>query len=254
MNALIIEDEQLAADRLTALIAEIDEDIKVVEQFDTVRDTVAYLQKNQSDIDILFCDVQLADGLSFNIFEQVEVSVPIVFTTAYDEYSLRAFKVNSVDYLLKPIRYEELERALKKYNSVHVQPKVVLDAKLLKRYFQTGSQYKERFLAKAGNKYHNKSVDEVTYFSSENRIVYLHDNQTNKKFITDFTLDELMKDHLNPDKFFRISRQFIVNIDAIEIIKLYFGQRLSLLLRNAQLDELIVSREKVLPFKDWFNG
>lgn len=253
MNALIIEDEQLAADRLSSLISKSQKDIKVLGQFDTVRDTVDYLSNHQDNIDILFCDVQLADGLSFNIFEQVNVNVPVVFTTAYDEYSLRAFKVNSVDYLLKPVRHEELEQALEKYEVVHGKREVVLDPSALKRFFEPDSRYKERFLVKAGNKYYNKPVDEITYFSTDNKIVYLHDNQSSKKYITDYTLEELAKSHLDPNKFFRISRKFIISINAIDVINPYLNQRLILQLRNGQDDDLVVSREKVALFKEWFD-
>ncbi len=253
MNALIIEDEQLAAERLSSLIAQSDRDINVLGQFDTVRDTVDYLSENQDNVDILFCDIQLADGLSFNIFEKVDVNVPVVFTTAYDEYSLRAFKVNSIDYLLKPIRYEELEQALNKYQHIYSKKQFVLDSAMLKSYFEGGQKYKERFLVKSGNKYYNKPINEITYFSSDNKIVYLHDKLSNRKYITDFTLEELAKNHLDPNLFFRISRKFIVNIDAIEVINPYLNQRLILQLRNGQNDDLIVSREKVVTFKEWFD-
>lgn len=253
MNALIIEDEQLAADRLSDLISRSDRDIHVLGQFDTVRDTVDYLKKNQGNIDILFCDIQLADGLSFNIFEKIKINVPVVFTTAYDEYSLRAFKVNSVDYLLKPIRYEELEQALDKYQSIYSKQQFVLDSATLRSYFEPGAKYKERFLVKSGNKYYNKPVKEITYFSSDNKIVYLHDTQSGRKYITDFTLEELTKKYLDPRLFFRISRQFIVNINAIDVINTFLNQRLILQLRNGQTDELIVSREKVVSFKEWFD-
>ncbi|MEL7002327.1 MAG: LytTR family DNA-binding domain-containing protein, partial [Bacteroidota bacterium] len=226
MNALIIEDEQLAADRLSQLISKSNRDIQVIGQFDTVRDTVDYLQDNQAKIDILFCDIQLADGLSFNIFEKIKVDVPVVFTTAYDEYSLRAFKVNSVDYLLKPVRYEELEQALDKYQSIYSKQKFVLDPSALKSYFEPGNKFKERFLVKAGNKYYNKLVNDITYFSSEDKIVYLHDGGSSKKYIADFTLEELTKKHLDPHLFFRISRKFIVNINAIDVINPYLNQRL----------------------------
>ncbi|MEL7148624.1 MAG: LytTR family DNA-binding domain-containing protein [Bacteroidota bacterium] len=252
MNALVIEDEQLAAERLISLIDQSDEDIQVLEQFDTVRDTVEYLMENQQNVDILFCDIQLADGLSFSIFEKIKVDTPVVFTTAFDEYSLRAFKVNSVDYLLKPVKQQELNEALIKYQSIY-RERVAIDLSQLSQYFNQPAHYKERFLVKSGNKYYNKSVDEVTYFSLDNKIVYLHDTDTSKKYMTEFTLEELVKNHLDPKRFFRINRQFIVSIDAIAMMKPYPNQRLILQLKDGQLDELVLSREKVSSFKEWFS-
>ena len=250
MNALIIEDEQLAAERLSNLIMKTG-DIDVVGQFDTIKDTVAYLKKNKETVDILFCDVQLADGLSFNIFDKVEINMPVVFTTAYDEYSLKAFEVNSLDYLLKPIRYEDLRKAISKYESIYQERHFKVDAEMLRNLFKQ-RQFRERFLVKLGSRFYNKPVEEVSYFSSENRIVYLHDGQAGRKFVTDFTLDELMREHLDPQQFFRISRQFIVKIHAIETMKTFSNQRLILQLKSGQIHELIVSREKVPSFKEWF--
>ena len=252
MNALVIEDEQLAAERLISLIDQSGEDIQVLEQFDTVRDTVDYLTQHQQNIDILFCDIQLADGLSFSIFEKIKVNTPVVFTTAFDEYSLKAFKVNSVDYLLKPIKQQDLNEALTKYQSIY-RDKLEIDLSQLSQFFNQPVSYKERFLVKSGNKYYNKAVEEVTYFSLDNKIVYLHDRETSKKYMTEFTLEELIKNHLDPKQFFRINRQFIVSIDAIAMMKPYPNQRLILQLKHGQLDELVLSREKVSSFKEWFS-
>ena len=252
MKALIIEDEQLAADRLTEMVQKLGRDLEVVGQFDTVKETVAFLEANPDEVDILFCDIQLADGLSFNIFEKVEVHQPVVFTTAYDEYALRAFKINSLDYLLKPVRQQELTKALDKYQNIYDRRLSNIDLSQLKALF-TKKRYKERFLVRLGKKFFNKDISEVTYFSSESKIVYLHDQQPGKKYMTDFTLDELMKLYLDGDRFFRINRQFIVHIDAIEMMKPYSNQRLILQLKMGQIHELVVSREKVSAFKEWFN-
>ncbi|MEL6561609.1 MAG: LytTR family DNA-binding domain-containing protein [Bacteroidota bacterium] len=252
MNALIIEDEQLAADRLIAMIEKSGQQINILDQFDTVRDTVDYLQNKQEEVDILFCDIQLADGLSFSIFEKINVKTPVVFTTAYDEYSLKAFKVNSIDYLLKPVQQDELNDALDKYQSLYSDRSNSIDFSKLKELFEHKKQYKERFLVKSGSKYYNKPVAEITYFSSDNKIVYLHDGESSKKYMTDYTLDELMKNHLDDKRFFRINRQFIVHINAITLMKPYTNQRLILQLSSGQVDELIVSREKVANFKEWF--
>ncbi len=252
MKAIIVEDEQLAADRLNSLVSQADESIEVIAQFDTVRETVSFLESNGGEVDLLFCDIQLADGLSFNIFDKVTFDAPVIFTTAYDEYTLKAFKVNSLDYLLKPVRLEDLDQAIKKYKNILKQRNFVIDTERLKQYLESPRKYRERFLVRNGTKFFNKAVGDITYFSTENRIVYLHDEQPGKKYITEFTLDELMRDLLDPDQFFRINRQMIVNIEAIELMKAYSNQRLILQLQSGQIDELIVSREKVQEFKKWF--
>lgn len=250
MKAVIVEDEQLAADRLANLIKQT-ASIDVVGQFDTVRDTVSFFEKQENQIDLMFCDIQLADGLSFKIFEKIDVNIPVIFTTAYDEYSLQAFKVNSLDYLLKPVQYADLEAAIKKYTSIYAERKNPFDPSVLQELFLK-KKFKERFLVKLGSKYYHKPTDKITYFSSENKIVYLHDQSAGKKYMTDFTLEELAAEHLDPDHFFRINRKYIVNIQAIELFKAYPGQRLILKLHEGQMDELLVSREKVVAFKEWF--
>lgn len=252
MKAIIVEDEQLAAERLTTLVSQADRNIEIIGQFDTVRETVSFLEANAVDVDILFCDIQLADGLSFNIFEKVSFEAPVIFTTAYDEYTLKAFKVNSLDYLLKPVRLEDLEQAIEKYKTVFRHRKFAVDTEGLRKYLSTPHNYRERFLVRNGTKFYNKPIEDITYFSTENKIVYLHDGQPGRKYLTEFTLDELMRDLLDPRAFFRINRQFIVHIKAIELMKQYSNQRLILQLESGQIDELIVSREKVQEFKRWF--
>lgn len=251
MRALIIEDEQLAADRLAGLIQETS-DIDIVGQFDTIRETVSFFETNEKEIDLMFCDIQLADGLSFKIFEKVDINIPVIFTTAYDEYSLQAFKVNSLDYLLKPVQFSDLQAAIKKYTSLYQKQSQLIDATMLRDFFNQ-PKFKERFLVKLGTKYYHKPVEDITYFSSVDKIVYLHDDQAGKKYMTDFTLEELITDHLDPNKFFRINRKFIVHIESIELFKPYQGQRLLLKLHKGQVDELLVSREKVASFKSWFS-
>lgn len=251
MKALIIEDEQLAADRLATLIEKTN-DVEVVGHFDTVRETVSYLKQRGHEVDMMFCDIQLADGLSFKIFEKLDISIPVIFTTAYDEYSLRAFKVNSLDYLLKPIQYADLVNAIKKYGTIYQHRNQQFDYGVLQDFFLK-KKYKERFLVKMGSKYYHKPTDKISYFSSENKIVYLHDQIPAKKYMTDFTLEELIGEHLDPDLFFRTNRKHIVHINAIELFKAYPGQRLVLKLHEGQKEELLVSREKVVAFKTWFS-
>ncbi|MGB3463685.1 MAG: response regulator, partial [Cyclobacteriaceae bacterium] len=181
MRALIIEDEQLAAERLSSMISESGKDIHVIDHFDTIRDTVDYLKIHQQEVDIMFCDVQLADGLSFSIFEKLNIVTPVIFTTAFDEYTLKAFKVNSVDYLLKPLRQDDLNEALEKYCNIH-RRSAKIDLSSIQEYFGNQTDFKERFLVKSGKKYYNKSIDDITYFSSDKKIVYLHDFDSSCKY------------------------------------------------------------------------
>ena len=251
MKVLVIEDEQLAAERLAKIIHQVDENIEVIDYFDTIRDSVKFLNTKQSDIDLLFCDIHLADGSSFEIFTQVEVTKPVIFTTAYDEYSIKAFEVNSVDYLLKPIKAKEVEQSLKKYEKYHGNNGTLDISTIEKLLDKKGSA--KRFLVKNGIKLIPKKMGEMAVFYIENKMVHFIDFTEGKKFIIDFTLDELMDKELDPSLFFRINRKQIINIESIETIRPHFGQRLSLTLNvPANHLELIVSREKVNEFKRWF--
>lgn len=251
MRALIVEDEQLAADRLSSIINKIDKSVEVVAQLDTVRDTVAYLKQHQQDLDLLFCDIHLADGLSFEIFEQVEVETPVIFTTAYDEYSIKAFKVNSVDYLLKPIQEEEVRNSLNKYSSFF-EPNLKGLADLKSLFANSTKTQPKRFLVKAGMKLIPKKADDIAFAFVENKVTYFLDINTEKTYMMDFTLEELMSTQLDIQQFYRINRRQIVNIESIDVIRPYLNQRLSLSLKVHTNQELIVSREKVNDFKKWF--
>ena len=250
----MIEDEPLAADRLIGLIREVDSSVEVVDQFDTIRDTVSFLKETGSNPDLLFCDIQLADGLSFEIFNQIDTSLPVIFTTAYDAYALKAFEVHSVDYLLKPIKPDALKRAIARYQQRFERHPDASEMKRLLDYFRQGAPVRKRFLVKAGNKYYHKTIDEISYFAVESKVVFLYDLPEGKKFPTDFNLDELMANHLSRENYFRINRKVIINIEAVEVIKPYFNQRLSVKLKVPHASELIVSRAKVKAFKAWFNG
>lgn len=250
MNVLIIEDEQLASDRLKRMIQEIDTQVAVKDQIDTIRDAVSFLKQEQETLDLIFCDIHLADGLSFEIFHQVELDKPVVFTTAYDEYSIEAFKVNSIDYLLKPIKKEDVERSLNKYRKIYSNK---IDVMLLKDLVLGNPQKSpKRFLVKSGTKLIPKKMEEIGLVYIEHKVVQLQDFPQGKNYLVDFTLDEMMNNELDHQTFFRINRKQIVNIEAIEAIKPYSNQRLSLSLKIPTNLELIVSREKVNDFKKWF--
>lgn len=251
MNVLIIEDEQLAADRLRRIVETNFAHHRVLEVLDTVREATAFLTKQSDHLDLIFCDIQLADGLSFEIFETVQVDVPIIFTTAYDEYSIEAFKLNSVQYLLKPLKEVEVVEAVRKYEK-YFGKKNNLDIQQLKEAILGSSNEPSRFLVKTGLKMIPKKANEVALFYVENKITRLMDAPVGKSFIVDHTLEELESTLLSKDLFFRINRKQIVQKEAIDSIKPHFGQRLSLTLKVPNNFDIIVSRQKVNDFKKWF--
>jgi DNA-binding LytR/AlgR family response regulator len=201
---------------------------------------------------LLLCDIQLADGLCFEIFELVQIKCPVIFTTAYDEYALKAFKLNSVDYLLKPIDFDELAQALSKFEKIHLtrdsEPKPI-GFKIEELLNMLGPQYKNRFLVKVG--VHLKPIDisDVHYFYSLEKGTYLFTDDKHN-YSLDYTLDQL-ENLTNPKKFFRISRKYLIHIDSIQQVTSYSNSRLRVQFKNSNADDAIVSREKVAQFKDW---
>jgi DNA-binding LytR/AlgR family response regulator len=252
MKILIIEDEQPAAKRLSRLLQEHCPQGEILEMIDSVESAVKWL-RNFPDPDLIFLDIQLADGLSFDIFSQVEVKSPVIFTTAFDQYSLRAFKVNSVDYLLKPIDPADLRAALEKFDRFF-QKQAVYDRSGIEKMLQAVLQqqeYKERFLVKTGQYLTYVPVSEVAYFYSEDGIAFAQCHH-GKKHIIEYTLDQL-EDMLNPRDFFRINRQVIIRPEAIQKIATWFNSRLKLEINPANEVNLVVSRERVLDFKQWLD-
>ncbi|MBV6645318.1 MAG: response regulator transcription factor [Cyclobacteriaceae bacterium] len=254
MKAVLIEDEPIAMDRLLSLVKQLEEPLDIIGQFDTVRESVAFLADRKDDVDVLFCDIQLADGLSFDIFDQVKITNPVIFTTAYDEYSLKAFEINSLDYLLKPVRYKDLSAAIDKYKDIYAKRSFEDSIAQIKELWLNPSPYRNRFLVQMGNKFFQKRVDETTYFHVDNKVVYLYDQSPGRRYVMDFTMEELVEKHLDPKIFFRINRKCIVHVDAIELMRSYPNQRLLLKLKVPHQEELVVSREKVSHFKKWLNG
>ncbi len=253
MKALIIEDEVLAAERLTALLAECDSSIQVIGQLDSIQDVIAYFQSGKN-ADIVFLDIQLADGKSFEIFDKVRIEVPIIFTTAFDQYALQAFKLHSIDYLLKPIEADDLRNAIEKFKKLSVSKFSLNESeiKALKDLLSQKSQiYKQRILVKAGNKLQYKPTNSVAYFFADGKTVYMIGKDGRKNMI-DHTLEEL-EQMLNPEHFFRISRKFIVNFEAVTEIKGLISSRLEVKLNQPLEHELLVSRERVHEFKAWLD-
>jgi two-component system, LytTR family, response regulator LytT len=257
MKVLIIEDEELAVKKLQKTLASVDSTAEVVGVADSIRSSVSWLQQNPSP-DLILMDIELADGQSFEIFDKVDVKSTVIFTTSYDEYALKAFKVNSIDYLLKPIQKEDLHAALEKLkglkslygNNSAPAPSLNVDnlVKELQQKLQP-KEYRKRFLVKHAQKLVSVDVEEIAYFYSDGRLNFFKTTD-NRKFVVDYTMDDL-EDMLDPNQFFRISRAFYVAVNSIDQIHDYFGNRLLLNLRPAVDKEAIVSREKVTDFKKW---
>ena len=257
MKVLIIEDEELAVKKLQKTLASVDSTAEVVGVADSIRSSVSWLQQNPSP-DLILMDIELADGQSFEIFDKVDVKSTVIFTTSYDEYALKAFKVNSIDYLLKPIQKEDLQAALEKLkglkslygNTTASTPSLNVDnlVKELQQKLQP-KEYRKRFLVKHAQKLVSVDVEEIAYFYSDGRLNFFKTTD-NRKFVVDYTMDDL-EDMLDPNQFFRISRAFYVAVNSIDQIHDYFGNRLLLNLRPAVDKEAIVSREKVTDFKKW---
>lgn len=248
MKAIIIEDEKPAARSLARILET--QDVGVVAIIHSVEEAINWISENDQP-DIGFFDIRLGDGLSFEIFDSLEIKFPVVFTTAYDEYAIKAFKVNSIDYLLKPIDEEEVGGALKKYNHLQGKTKDVNYIKELNKITQilNPNAYKSRFTIKIGRKIKLINTVDVACFYSKDKASYIKTNN-NKTHLIEFPLDKLEK-MVDPNVFFRISRQFIINAESIEEIYTYSNSRLGIKLRNIPLEDIIVSREKVKLFKAW---
>ncbi|WP_035337255.1 LytTR family DNA-binding domain-containing protein [Dokdonia sp. PRO95] len=250
MNVLIIEDEKPSARRLNRMLAEVG--VTVNEMLHSVKEAVAWFKTNTHP-DLIFLDIQLSDGLSFEIFDQVEVKSAIIFTTAFDEYALQAFKLNSVDYLLKPIDDEDLEKAVSKYKERMPKSQDVSlnfeDIRKLLGATPVEREYKKRFTTKIGQHIKMIPIDEIECFYSENKGTYAG-TVDGRNYLLDTTL-ELLENDLEPETFFRVSRKFYVNINAIADIIAYTNSRLKIKLNTWNEQEIIVSRERVKDFKTW---
>jgi two-component system, LytTR family, response regulator LytT len=257
MNILIVEDEELAVKKLQKTLGAVSPDATVVGITDSIKSTVEWLEVNNAP-DLILMDIELSDGQSFEIFSRVQLKSAVIFTTSYDEYALKAFKVNSIDYLLKPVQKEDLEAALKKFSEMkkiyHNEPAATRDVNVeslineLRNKLQP-KEYRKRFLVKNAQKLVSIEVEEIAYFFSDGRLNFFK-TYDNKKYVVDYTMDEL-EEMLNPERYFRISRSFYIAVDSVEQIHDYFGNRLLLHLKPEVDKEAIVSREKVSDFKKW---
>lgn len=250
MKVLIVEDEELAVNKLVKTLSGIDNTIEIAGITDSIQSSVEWFQNNPNP-DLVLMDIELSDGQSFEIFNLTKINSPVIFTTSYDEYALKAFKVNSVDYLLKPVQKNELKAAIEKFkDNFKATPTGNLEnlMKELQQKLET-KNYRKRFLVKNANRLTSVEVEEIAYFYSDGRFNFFK-TYDNKKMIIDYTMEEL-QDMLDPDRFFRISRAFYVALKSIDKIEDYFGNRLILQLKPTIEKEAVVSREKVTEFKLW---
>lgn len=254
LNVLIVEDETPAAEKLERYLSRYSESIIVKGKAESVEEAVNWLAEQQDSIDLIFMDIQLKDGMSFEIFKEVKINKPVIFITAYNEYALDAFKVNGIDYLLKPITFTDLSNSLKKVESLGTQLRWGDDRTetVLHALNAPERTYKNRFMVKLGDHIKSITADQISLFFADGRDVYLITNQL-RKFIIDYTLENL-DEILDPKIFNRINRSYIVNISAIQDVVVYSNSRLKITPHVKWEPEIIVSREKVSDFKEWFDG
>lgn len=259
MQVLIVEDEPLAVKKLTRLLLETDPSIQIAGTAGSIRASVEWLEENPAP-ELIFMDIELSDGQSFEIFQRTRVKSPVIFVTSYDEFALQAFKVNSVDYLLKPVQREDLAQAIDKYRDLKIQ--YAREANPISASIEnlllslSGGQpaaanreYRSRFLVKHLQKYVTVDVADIAYFWSEGRVNFFK-TRAGQKYLVEYTMEEL-EDMLQPRDWFRVSRQFIVSVPAVSEIHPYFNNRLLLRLKPQEPEEVTVSRERVHDFKVW---
>ena len=251
MNVLIIEDESFAADKLELMLKEVDPSINILAKLGSIKESVKWFFQHTADL--IFLDIQLSDGISFSIFEQVAINTPVIFTTAFDQYAIKAFQVNSISYLLKPIRKNDLADSLKKYQTL--KSAFSIDFEMLLANIQgRDPDYKKRFLIQIGEKIRKIEVSEIAYFYVLDKNVYLRTFQ-GSNYPVEFTLDKL-ETMLNPSIFFRINRKYMVNMESIANMVAYSRARVKLELKPKADDEYdtIVSIDRSSDFKKWLNS
>lgn len=252
MTILIIEDEPQAARRLETLVKELLPLVQVLDKVDSVKRAVEWFKSNPAP-DLALMDIQLADGISFQIFEQCEITCPVIFTTAYDEYALKAFKVNSIDYILKPVDKNELQTALRKLEALRNNSDGTrkLLANIGEVVQKLSKKYKERFVVKVGEHLRTIEVKDILYFHSLDKATFCH-TADNRNHVLDFTLEQL-EEMVDPLIFFRVNRKYFVRAEAIQDMVSFTNSRLKLKLKNSDDADVIVARERVQAFKQWLD-
>ena len=253
MKILIIEDEPTTAKRLEKMLGEISSEYTIDEIIDTVEESIAWF-RNHTQPDLVFMDIHLADGNSFEIFERIDLTCPVIFTTAYDKYAIKAFKVNSIDYLLKPIKKKELVQSLNKFKKLNQESTTAnLDFDMISKFFtEKNTPLLKRFMVKLGQTIKTVDISNVAYFLVEDKIVYGVLN-TGQKYPVDFTMDYLEK-NLDPEKFYRVNRSAIISIESIATMVAYSKSRIKIELNPSSSSEVITSTDRSGSFKDWLSG
>lgn len=253
MDVLIIEDEEGAYKNLCNMLKNYDPSIKVIGWFKSIRSAVSWFASNQNP-DLIFLDIKLADGLSFEIFNQVKIEAPVIFTTAYHEFALKAFELNSVDYLLKPFSAKSLEKSINKLKRFHLKDNQLLVEKIkavVESMSLKDNSFKNRFLVKIGEKLLSIAVDDIAYFFRDELVMLV--TKQDKKYAVNYSLDEL-EQIISPKLFFRINRQFLVNIQSVNVVHNYFGGKLKVEITPKYEGDVVISQEKASPFKNWMDG
>lgn len=249
MKVLIIEDEQIAADNLEKQLKSIDSQIQVLNKIESVRDSVSWLSHNSADL--IFLDINLSDGLCFSIFEQVEVNIPVIFTTAYDQYALKAFKLYSIDYLLKPIELTDLENSIEKFRKITGSISKNPDFQTLIDHLKKEKDYQKRFVINIDRKIKIVKTEEIAYFTGSDNGTFLT-TFSNKNYAVDYSLDKL-ETMLDPELYFRVNRNFIINIDAIKDMYTLAKSRVQIVLEPKPEQETLVSFNRMSNFRKWIN-
>lgn len=251
---LIIEDEELAALRLQKMLLEIDSNIQIIGMLESVSESLQWLNQNPLP-DVIFLDIQLSDGISFEIFSKFQVNCPVIFVTAYDAYALKAFEVNSVDYLLKPLRKELLQKSIEKFNhfkSTFSTQDLMQKMQQMMEYYTGNKSYKNRFAVNKGDAILTVATEDIAYFYIEDKAVFLVQHN-GSKYIINYSLDQL-EQVMNPKQFYRLNRQFIVSLQSIVKVNNYFNYKLKIQLQPTAPVEIIVSSSKSNEFKQWLDG
>lgn len=252
ISVLIFEDEPLSAKRIVQLLEEFDTEINVLATLESIEEGVEWFNANKEP-DLILMDIHLSDGQSFDIFEQVQIICPVIFITAYDQYAIKAFKLNSIDYLLKPLDKTEFFNALSQYKDFRADANAVFDYKQLNELVgNLEKKHKSRFLVKYGDTILFKSIEDVAYFYADDKVVYLCTND-NRKYLIDYNLESL-EELLDPHAFFRLNRKFICKIESIQKIKTGINGKLQVFLNPAFESEIYISRERSSLFKAWIDN
>ena len=252
MKIVIVEDEHLAASKLEKMILKYDSNIEVLQKLDSVSSTVRWLKNNPLP-DLLLLDIQLTDGSCFDVLKQVKIDCPVIFTTAYDQYALDAFKMQSIDYLIKPISQEKLNKAIDKLMAMktNLSSGAGVINQLLEKVSEIKKNYKSRFLVKTGSMMRSLNVSDIAFFYSEDKLVFLRTKE-DARFVINETLDEL-ENQLNPEDFFRINRQYLVNYNTIQKVHPHFNGRLKIELIPTPREDIYISNRRATSFKAWMN-